>query len=210
MPKKQTKKTQKKFDIKRFLVIAVPALILGIAFLVYFFYPLVAIPYKSVVDNPSTLRESIIASIRELGRPAPVDARTGDVYFPEAGLYIPRGDTTLPEFSYSYDTYDVQGETHRDLVVTTSEAVEAGMINMYNAQNSDELFKAVPEAQSCARGVVVASAPLVDDEGYVDTGAYKLHHQQLLNDGATRYIYAATGCEGVKDIVKVMEGLQVY
>ena len=165
---------------------------------IYFFAPFTA------KDDPTAIRESLIGSIQSLKSPAPVDAKTGDVYFPDAKLFVskPPSGTTL---TYSYDDFSTVGQLSKPVLsISSSQLINEILPDLYNAQNSFELFEELPHLQACQRGVSIASNPITDD------AEVKLHHEQKVADGRNLYIYTDNRCAEAERIIDALKNLQSY
>src|SRR6185437_6438322 len=98
--------------------------------------------YNAATDqaNIVEIRELILLATRGVKKDAPVDPKTGDVYFPEARLYLPNPHTALA-LTYLEDTGNI-ADSQSSLTVSTYPVL--GSTNLYTAQNSKQLFAAVP------------------------------------------------------------------
>lgn len=149
-----------------------------------------------------TLSSLLVRSIEGIHRPAPVDPTTGDVYFPEAKLKIPR-NVSMPELLYSYSSGDA---TLPEEISITSEATSRHATNrVVAAESVDEVLAAVPEAQSCRRGLL-----LTYDEQ--DSSAEKeLLITKILENGRTLYIYSEPACSSIKvELLDVFSSIESY
>lgn len=201
MPKKQP---AKKFNTKAFLKITLPALCGLVVVLGVIAYSM----FRPVIDNPTSIREALINAASAVNRPAAVEPRTGDVYFPEAKLYIPRGSDDLPELTYRYDHgYIAQDGREIDaLSVSSRELFAAATSDLYNASDSAGVFAKVPRLQACQRAIAITSDALKDTEGR------KLHHRLSLEDGRTIYMYIEPSCSGIEfdSLLKSLNALRSY
>ncbi len=143
--------------------------------------------YNQAADqaNIVEIRELVLLAIRGLKKDAPVDPRTGDVYFPESGLYLPNPHMTLP-FTYLWDTGDV---TNAQSQLSISTYPVFGTTRLYTARNNMELFAAIPAVQACSRGIKVVTQKFAQD----DTQNV-LKHTVHLDNGKDVYIYLEKDC----------------
>jgi len=180
------------------LIVAVPLIVVG---------SFVAVEkaryYKDAADqaNLVSIRELIITAIRAVKQNAPVDPRTGDVYFPEAKLYLPDpgGPTT---FTYLFDSVDI-ADSQSGLSVSTYPV--RGSTPLYTAKNMNELFAAVPKLQACSRGIklVYNKFPQSDKENMFVNTAH-------LNNGKDVYIYIENKCPELKDTANLFTDIKAY
>lgn len=147
------------------------------------------------------IRELIMTAVQNLKKTAPVDPKTGDVYFPESRLYLPRPDYAL-EISYRQDSGDIS-DANSELTVSTRSTF--GSTKMYSANTIDELFEQVPKLQACSRGVKIVSAKFdINDE------QNQLKHTITLNNGQTRYIYLEKECPELEPLADILQNLRAY
>lgn len=200
MPKTAPREKSTRFNYKAFWKIAAPALVLLVVVLTVIVYAL----YRPIVDNPTTVRTALVESLKELNHPAAVDAKTGDVYFPEAKLYLPRGDKVLDEYFYTYyDRRTGVGEGH-ELSIVSKSVMQRAISSLYGARDSVGVFNKMPHAQACARGILLTDAPLAQLDGR------KLDHRQTSVDGRVWYVYTSPKCSELVDIAPEIRQLQSY
>ena len=115
--------------------------------------------YNQMQQQATTepIRTLIARAIEGLGTPAPVDAKTGDVYFPPAKLYLPASNAgndgfTPATYKYSWDAAE------RTLTVIDVMVRQQAVTKLYTVQGLERLFEQVPYAQACSRGVMVMPA----------------------------------------------------
>lgn len=149
------------------------------------------------VDDPSQIREVLMQAISSLKKPAPVDAKTGDIYFPEYRVYLPRTDDLVPTLSY--------GVYENKLSVGTVAVV--GSEQLYTAQTSKELFDKLPKVQSCERGVQIAEEKL--DSGD-DTSELILAHKVKMDEDRTLYIHYEETCAELKSLADSLANIKQY
>lgn len=193
------RKTKSTFNKKTFLAIVLPAMLGLLVLLGVVAYAL----YQPVMDNLATVRMALINAIDNINQPAPLDPRTGDAYFPETSLYVPRRDQPVQGFIYRYTP--ATADESWLLEITTRSVLDVQKNVLYTAQNSRQLFEKVSAAQACARAVALTDRPLRQLDGR------KLHHQQQLG-GRTLYFYTDPACPtpGAPAVIRALEQLQAY
>jgi hypothetical protein len=147
------------------------------------------------------VRELILLSVRGAKKDAPIDARTGDVYFPESKLYLPNPGTALP-LTYLYDKGDVTN-SQGELSISTYPV--RGTEALYIARTQENLFAAVPKLQSCSRGIKLVYQKFADNDM-----ENELRHTILLNNGKELYIYLEKDCPELKETADLFKNLRVY
>lgn len=192
-------KTKKQtFNKKAFLKITIPAVVMLLVIVSAAGYAL----YRPIVDNPTNIREALVRASRDSHINAPIDAKTGDVYFPEMKLYVPRGEGQIASLTYRYDaSYDGWPES---VSVTSRDVTNQSESDLYNAIDSRKVFDKVPYMQACRRGLTLTTQPLPNLDGE------KLHHQQVLQDGRTLYVYTDTGCHALSEVVDQIKTIGSY
>jgi hypothetical protein len=141
-------------------------------------------------------------------RPA-VDIKTGDLYFPEAHLYLPVAalrdaeNTPLKRLVYSPQTDGV------DAVLSFSSASLQSTIKgrMLSAPTSDGAWDIVPKLQACSRGVTVL---FNKDSDWVDKSANELKSTVTLQNGKTAYVYLDKGCREMTTTAEALKDLRSY
>jgi hypothetical protein len=206
--KRQNKKSQQPLRTrlfgtpKRFLVTGMVAVVVfGIAYFsiasaFYSYYN-----YKTATDLAQTesMRQLLIRSVDQL-RSAPVDGRSGDVYFPESRLYLPRPADPV---SFAYAAYpSVQAD---ELSVINRSIVERPIGQLAAANNLKQIYAIVPKLQACARGVVLSYKP---QSATLPTG--KLIQVISLPNDRRLYAFIDSGCEENAMTVKLLHGLRPY
>jgi nitrogen fixation-related uncharacterized protein len=155
-------------------------------------------------DDPTTVRNLVFLAIDNLKTTAPVDAKTGYTYFPQAGLYLPKQlDSIQQKLAYTYIPAD--SNVDAGLSISSNLLMNNLKAKAYSAQSSKEFFDQVPHIQSCSRGVVVSYkqlAPGQDDE--------VLRHTLNLNNGKTAYLYSENACPELNYTLSLLKDLQSY
>lgn len=146
--------------------------------------------YKMYVrdSRPSVITQLIVNAVGNLHKPAPVEAKTGNVYFPDAKMMMPPPSSPALEIEYS----NVGDAKTPELDITTRQLVGQATAKLWTAQSGvsrkDEslaVFNQVPNLQACARGVQVLLRPSPG----IDSNKLKLQATKKLTDGRTVYIY---------------------
>lgn len=143
------------------------------------------------------IRELIIDGVYGAKSDAPIDPKTGDVYFPQAKLYLPNTSSYL-RLTYAYD--NESGE----LSVGNKAALNQGITSLYNAQGFRELFDKVPYLQACQRGVTVTHQKLVD------APEKELRQTVQLANGKTAYLYIEKACPELHETAELLKDLKSY
>jgi hypothetical protein len=159
--------------------------------------------YNQAADQASlvNVRELILLAVRGVKKDAPVEAKTGDVYFPESRLYLPDPKTALP-LTYLQDTGDVsdsQGELSVSLYPVP------GTAGLYTASNTKELFAAVPRLQACSRGIklVYNKFPATDTNNKF---LYSVH----LSNGKELDVYIEKACPELNEAAQLFKNIKSY
>lgn len=152
----------------------------------------------------SQTRDLVTMAINNLKTPAPIEAKTGDVYFPQAKLYLPaeqnKDDLWLVYSYFKDDSADVL-----DFSISNRMVIGQLESKLYSAQTQKQLFDQIPRLQACARGVKVSFEPLKPDE----IGA-QLQYSGTLQNGKTLYLYAEKTCPEIGPTVDTLKNLQSY
>ncbi len=165
--------------------------------------PLIA----SLIDN----------SVNNLNAVAPVDAQTGQVYFPDVRLQLPapNQDYGLRQIEYA----NIGNGATFGLQVTSKGIMSEAQNKLLTAQATAEsahknsqdvlvaIFGQVPNLQACSRGVQFSYSSQ-DENG----GAAKLQFMKKLNSGKTLYAYTETTCTSrqLPTLVDYLKQIQSY
>ena len=191
---------KKKTIVLTVIVALVVFTLIGAALL----FSVAKVRYYNEAANQSGLvqvRELILLAVRGLKKDAPIDARTGDVYFPESKLYLPNPGTALP-LTYLYDTGDVTN-SQGELSISTYPV--RGTEALYIARTQENLFAAIPKLQSCSRGIKLVYQKFADNDM-----ENELRHTILLNNGKELHIYLEKGCPELTETADLFKNLRVY
>lgn len=143
------------------------------------------------------IREMLIDAVRNTKTDAPVDAKTGDIYFPQARLYVPN-TSSYTQLTYAYDPGD-----DADLSIANKTALNQGIASMYNARGFNELFSKLPYLQACQRGVTVVYQQVNDAEK-------ELRQTVQLENGKTAYLYIEKACPELHETAELLKELKSY
>jgi hypothetical protein len=161
--------------------------------------------YNDAANSASiaSIREMIFNAVDSLKAPAPVEAQTGNIYFPQARLYLPASKETLNQkLNYAYYLDDKSGG---QLSVTNDVTMNLIKSRTYSSKDLEALFDQVPHLQACSRGISVSYKKVSQDE----SGA-KLKQAVHLNNGKTVYLYLEDACPELKETVSQLKNLRAY
>jgi hypothetical protein len=147
-----------------------------------------------------SVRELILLAVKELKKDAPVEPRTGNIYFPESKLYLPNPGTAL-SLTYVFDTSHADAQS--ELSVSTNPV--RGTQALYSARNMEELFAAVPKLQACSRGI-----KLVHNKFDPNYGQNVLKHTVKLNNGLDLYVYLEKDCPELGETADLFKNIRAY
>jgi len=160
--------------------------------------------YYNAVANQSNIvatRELVLLGVRSLKKDAPVEPRTGDIYFPESRLYLPNPGNILG-ITYLDDSGDVTN-SYGGLSVGTYPV--RGTEKLYTASNINELFAAIPKLQSCSRGI-----KLLYEQVPAEDTVNELKHTVQLNNGKTLHIYLENSCPELSETADLFKNIKSY
>ncbi|MES2970751.1 MAG: hypothetical protein V4702_00320 [Patescibacteria group bacterium] len=198
---KKPLKKNKSWDKKKIAVFVTAA---GLIIFGSFYYVIPKVHYYDDVANQAGLvnvRELTLLAVRGLKKDAPVEPRTGDVYFPESRLYLPNPDIALP-LTYLIDNSDV---TNSQAELSISTYPVRGTHTLYMVRDVEHLFEAVPKLQACSRGV-----KLVSNKFPPDNTQNELKHTVRLNNGKELFIYLEKACPELNDTADLLKNIQAY
>ncbi len=162
--------------------------------------------YKNSLETADTskIRDLVIMAIDNLRTPGVVEPKTGDIYFPQAKLYLPASqDTANQQLEYSY--YKDEQTSKVDFSITNKRIVRQFESRLYSAQNNKQLFEQIPHLQACSRGITVSSV-LVDER---DSNT-KLRYSGKTDKGTSLYLYSEDACSELAETVDLLKTLQAY
>ena len=159
--------------------------------------------YKATSElaNTSVLRDLILQAAKGSKTDAIVEARSGDVYFPKAKLYVPN-NPELTDLTYDYDA---DGPDGAELTVSSSTVFERYAVRLYNAKNSEELFARVPKLQACQRGVLLVYKSLNNNDD-----KYVLQQTTSLDNNKTLYVYTEKACPELIETADSLKNIKSY
>jgi hypothetical protein len=198
--KKQTKKSKIHWQ-KKTVILATMLILLGMVGSTLGVQK--ALEYKGTADraNLVEIRELILLAVRGVKKDAPVDARTGDIYFPESRLYLPNPGMALP-LTYLQDTGDI-ADSQSELSISTYPV--RGTEALYMAKNQTDLFSKVPKLQACSRGIKVVHQQFPSSD---TTNILK--HTVHLQNGHDVYIYLEKACPELDSVADTLVNLRSY
>lgn len=154
--------------------------------------------YEIASNEP--IKSLLLNSIDNLGQDAPVEATSGDIYFPAAKLYLPQPAENT-RLAYSRDATS----DPRDFSIHDRLIVNAAKNKLLQAVDTDAVFAAMPELQACSRGVLVRydlQTSGYDNQSPVET--------LRLANGDTVHISYDTSCSANGDLLERLRALRSY
>ncbi len=158
-----------------------------VAYIAYGYIWVGSYNYRTTLNYASadSIRTLILQAAKNVVKDAPVEAKTGDIYFPEAKLYLPLPDSYV-DLGYRIPVDNSGGLHIADrLVLANREA------HILSAQNVDEVFERIPKFQACSRGVFLTYNQEKPNEIYEP----ELKQTIRLSNGKTLYAYIEKGCQ---------------
>jgi hypothetical protein len=156
-------------------------------------------------------------AVNNLDKPAPVDAQTGQVFFPDVRLMLPAPDENygLRQVIYAdtsvHNTFELQVTT-QDILNMAENRLLISQADAQNANDSSQqvlqaIFKQVPTLQACARGVQMFYSP----QNYAGP-SFNLQFHKTLGNGKTLYAYTEPTCSltQVPAFVSYLKNIQSY
>lgn len=148
-----------------------------------------------------SLRENILLATKSLHKRAPVDPKTGDIYFPEAKLFVPY-NSMLADLTYSYEQNGPNGE---ELSISSEPVFNSTSAELYRIGTSKELIESLPKLQSCRRGVRLTQSKIVNEN---DQGSY--NEIVTFANGKQYYVYVQNSCQELFTTATALKNLQAY
>jgi len=161
--------------------------------------------YKEIADKASVNNYRDLL-LKDGPQDAPIDAKTGNVYLREAGLYLPAPDPSI-QLVYSYLPEAGVGDVFS---VTNRHVLNRAEKGFYNARTIDELFQYVPKWQACMQGITLSYQKQdIGDDSYLD-GNSTVQSTIRLSNGKDLYVYLDKACPDLQSTVTALQKLQVY
>lgn len=163
--------------------------------------------YKDVVkasfDQTAVgpIRELVILAMENINREAPVDPKTGDVYFPPSKLFIPYSESSTINLTYRVNP--AIDNTPEELVIS-QKGLGIAESQAYAAKNVEEFFSSVPKMQACQRGLRLYYQEITDRP------ELQLKTTVNLKSGKTLYIYGEQECTGLDALLIDVKNIQEF
>lgn len=159
--------------------------------------------YNEAIDLTGTVsvRELILKAADGTKTDAPIDPKTGDIYFPQAMLYLP-SNTSYTRLTYAYDPL---GQDGPELNISDRSVFNRNAVKLYSAKNVDEVFSAVPKLQSCQRGIKLLYQKISNIES-----SNELNQTIKLSNGKTLYVYLESTCPELKETAQLISNIKPY
>ena len=174
------------------------------------------------VNNQTLSSQPIIASlidnsVNNLNTVAPVDAQTGQVYFPDVRLQLPAPNQNyaLRQIEYANvgdgTTFGLQ-VTSRGIMSEAQNKLLTAQANAESAHKDSQdvlvaIFRQVPNLQACSRGVQLSYSPRNENGESAE-----LQFTKKLSSGKTLYAYTETTCtsQQLPTLVDYLRQVQSY
>lgn len=198
------KKKSKKLAIWKNKKLLALGVVLGSILLMSGYFTAYKIQYYNYAANQAGLvqtRELILLAMRGTKKDAPVEPQTGDIYFPESGLYLPNPNLPVT-ITYFFDKSHGLDSPY-ELSVSTYPVRSTH--TLYTARNHEELFTAVPKLQACSRGVKIVQQKFPSDDA-----KNELQHTVTLADGRALFIYLEKDCPELNDLADTLKNIKAY
>lgn len=150
---------------------------------------------SSKAADAVAIRSMILEAAEGTKKEAPVDAKTGDIYFPEAKLFLPASPAN-PQLTYYYDA------SAPELSVSDRTIFSQNAAKLYGAPDVEQVFAAVPKLQSCQRGISLTHKPANSND--------KFQEKIALNNGKTLYASWEKTCPELKQAATQLKNLRTY
>lgn len=150
------------------------------------------------------VRELILMALDNIKKDVPVDAKTGDLYFPESKLYLPN-PMSNQRLTYNYSP--ASEGVSEELSVSLRQV--PGVHELYSAKNETELFSLVSNIQACSRGVkLVYDGKSLEEQDQ----ANKLVETIKLDNGKNLLMYVEDKCDNVAfdNLVEMLKNIKSY
>jgi hypothetical protein len=134
----------------------------------------------------------IFNAVDGLRKTAPTNHLTGDLYMPEAHVFVPYNQL-VKSLVYSYepaDKLDTGEIINEELTISSLDIISRAKVSGVSASGIESVFATIPQLQACSRAFIVK---FVDTKPqYSETTAQA---KVTLQDGRTAYIYKDVGCK---------------
>jgi uncharacterized protein (UPF0333 family) len=155
-------------------------------------------------SNDSTaLRSALMASAANVNSPVPLDARSGDVYFADMKLTIPKS-TAVSDLTYNYNRDEIDGKNIDVLALGNKQVFSENVSYMNETQGYEDVFNTFSEVQDCL------SAVLITSDIYSQDDKFDLYEKKTLADGRVIYIYTNSKCETSQRTLDQVKNIQSY
>ena len=132
--------------------------------------------------------------------PAPVDFKTGDIYFPNAHVYLPNNGRT-----YGYQAS--QTDKPSEIAITSPATIERRVSRMIQAGSVEAVFSGVPDYQACLRGVTLMQTATAPSDIYMNPVLAKAIK---LGNGKILYAYIEKSCPDNQSVAEQLSALKPY
>jgi len=195
------KQTTKEIGVNRkalLIFLAVVFVLIGASYQIVSSY---IYKYNLAADLASivSIRELVLNAADGTRTNAPIDAKTGDTYFPQARLYLP-ANPDVTQLTYFYDANGLSGQ---ELSISRRSVFNQNAVKLYSAMNITQLFNAIPKVQSCQRGIRLQYKMTKDELS-------ELKQTIVLNNGKTLYAYQETACPELNYTTSLLKNLRAY
>jgi hypothetical protein len=184
-------------------VIIVTALITFIVICIFNF----ARNYQWTIEalSASEIRQQVLEGVSSTKHVAPIDAKTGDTYFPEAKLFVPYAKDVWG-ITYEYSENNASSKDTSILSISsvqTFQEVKAAT-NISGVFTTEQVFERLPNIQACQRGIDLTYTK----DGQEDTKVLKT--TITLNNGKVLYMFVEKNCKFTDKLEKALENIQTY
>lgn len=156
------------------------------------------------LSHMNVMRNLILNAVETLMYDAPVEARTGDSYFPEAKLYLP---STGKQLGLTYLHLPKDEFNEATLQVSTRGVYGANAARLTSAQDTDEMWDRIPKLQACQRGVTLSHTPVFANS---TDDTHTLKQTVRLSNGKPLYIYVERACPELDELAATLAGVRPY
>lgn len=202
--KKPGKPARAAWSHRRFMfVVLLPVALVGLVLTGDTVYSLADYYNRSAaLAHAAQLRNQIMAPYTFGANPPATDFKTGDLYFPEMRLQLPKPTDAPEPVKLSYSTSGHEGTSA--LNVTHMLVLQRVSREVQTAQNSDDIYAALPHLGACSRGVLIVDKILSDNNNV------EMKHAVDTADGRTIYVYLEKQCPELATTADLMAKLRSY